>query len=482
MGSAAAEIRSRGVRGQAIKRILERGDRDSAARFTGFRNYEPQPSQFRFHVARCRYKGYSGPIGSGKSFALSYEAIRLAYKNAGRWGLIGAPTFPILRDTTQRAFIDTLEREEIRYKHDRTENIIRLPDCGSSILFRSVDHFERLRGTNLAWFGLDELTYTKQESWLRLQGRLRDPLAAEQCGFAAWTAKGYDWVHKTFIKQKSPDHVAIIAAPFENHRLKDYYESLAKTYDERFYRQEVLGEYLNIFTGRAYYAFDRETHLSAEKCQYDPNLPLVWSLDFNNTPMCSVIGQVAVHTRAAHHDWLHDTRTDEQVKREFRILDEISLLNSNIGEACAEFERKALAMTKRRPLRVIVHGDASGNNSNHAGKSDWELVLRYFRDTKDIIIEKRVPAANGHVKDRVNTVNAKLMNFKREVGIWIHPRCEALTEDLEQTGWKLDSQKNVTGVLDQAGGRTHITDALGYLIVQEEPLRSRGGFQAERVI
>ncbi len=50
-------------------------------------------------------------------------------------------------------------------------------DTGSRILFRPVDEFERLRGTNLAWFGLDELTYTQEEAWLRLEGRLRDPQA-----------------------------------------------------------------------------------------------------------------------------------------------------------------------------------------------------------------------------------------------------------------------------------------------------------------
>lgn len=344
-----------------------------------------------------------------------------------------------------------------------------------------MDDFERLRGTNLAWLGLDELTYTKKESWLRLQGRLRDPLATEQCGFAAWTARGYDWVHKTFIANKSSNHEAIIAAPFENKALLDYYKSLAETYDERFYRQEVLGEYLNVFTGRAYYAFDRTVHLSAEKCQYDPGLPLYWSLDFNNTPMCSVIAQVPVARTPSHFDWLHAKRHDEKTKREFRILDEISLLDSNIGEACAEFERKALAMTKNRPIRVILHGDASGNNAMHSGKSDWELVLRYFRDTPDIIVEKQVPAANGAVKDRVNALNAKLMSFSREIGMFVHPRCKALTEDLEQTGWKLDSQKNVTGVLDQAGGRTHITDALGYLVVQEEPIKGQAGYSGERI-
>jgi hypothetical protein len=49
----------------------------------------------------ARFKGFSGPIGSGKSAALCHEAIKLSYINAGRMGLIGAPTYPT--DTNQTA-------------------------------------------------------------------------------------------------------------------------------------------------------------------------------------------------------------------------------------------------------------------------------------------------------------------------------------------------------------------------------------------
>jgi len=52
------------------------------------------PSQKRFHNSKARFKGFSGPIGSGKSQALCQEAIRLTYLNPGRTGLIGAPTYP----------------------------------------------------------------------------------------------------------------------------------------------------------------------------------------------------------------------------------------------------------------------------------------------------------------------------------------------------------------------------------------------------
>src|SRR5262249_26386492 len=70
---------------------------------------------------------------------------------------------------------------------NKAENVLVMKDTRSKILFRVVDDFERLRGSNLAWFGLDELTYTQEEAWLRLEGRLRDPKAKVRCGFAVWT-------------------------------------------------------------------------------------------------------------------------------------------------------------------------------------------------------------------------------------------------------------------------------------------------------
>jgi hypothetical protein len=55
-------------------------------------NYEPLSSQRLFHQSSARFKGFSGPIGSGKSQALCQEAIKLSYLNPGRMGLLGAPT------------------------------------------------------------------------------------------------------------------------------------------------------------------------------------------------------------------------------------------------------------------------------------------------------------------------------------------------------------------------------------------------------
>ena len=151
----------------------------------------------------------------------------------------------MLRDATQAALFEILDSNEIPYEHNKAENTLVMQDTRSRILFRPVDEFERLRGTNLAWFGLDELTYTQEESWLRLEGRLRDPKATRLCGFAVWTPKGYDWVYRRFIAEPVKGMRRCWRRPNENRflleKIPDFYERLKDSYDEKFYRAGSAG-------------------------------------------------------------------------------------------------------------------------------------------------------------------------------------------------------------------------------------------------
>src|SRR5258708_23431773 len=106
----------------------------------------------------------------------------------------------MLRYSTQTSFFEVLLLNAIPYDFNKAENLLVMKDTRSKILFRSLDEFERLRGTNLAWFGIDELTYTAEEAWMRLEGRLRDPRANQLRGFAVWTPRGFDWVYRRFIR------------------------------------------------------------------------------------------------------------------------------------------------------------------------------------------------------------------------------------------------------------------------------------------
>lgn len=404
--------------------------------------YSPLPSQKRFHDSRARFKGFSGPIGSGKSQALCQEAIRLSYLNPGRMGLLGAPTYPMLRDATQVAFLEILDASKIVYDQNKAENTIIIRDTRSKILFRPVEEFERLRGTNLAWFGLDELTYTQEESWQRLEGRLRDPQATRLCGFGVWTPKGYDWVYQKFIADPVRGYKAVVAAPFENRylldKIPDFYERLRDSYDEKFYEQEAMGSYLSMDGGRVYAMFSRAEHVKTLTVR--PDLPLLWALDFNVDPMSSVIVQVAGE-RA-------------------QVVDEIVIRRGSTVQACEEFLRRY----PRHDAGVVIFGDASGFHQQTTGMSDYELVREYFQVHSATRVTYRIPKSNPGVRDRVNLVNSQLRSAGGTVRMWVDGRCKELIRDFEQVCYKADTNQIDK---DRDRLRTHLSDALGYLLWQE---------------
>lgn len=446
-----------------------------AARKTLIRNlraYRPYPSQQAFHDLRCQFKGFSGPVGSGKSNALVYEAIRLAYRNRGLTGLVAAPTIPLLRDSTQTSFLAVLEEERVPFRfYSHPRNLIRLLEPKSDILFRSMSEPERLRGTNLAWFAVDELTYCKEASWLRLEARLRDPAAREQSGFACWTPKGYDWVYSRFIDPARSEglkdgYQAIRAVPGESASVigTAYYERLRQSYDERFFAQEALGEYLSIFSGQVYTSFDRG--LSLKTVTYDPRFPLVWALDFNIEPMSSVICQQI---------------PDVSLAPMIHVLDELVIPSAITESACEEFVARTSPWIGNRQVEVIVYGDPAGNSgSTKARTSDWDIVRNFFRNQSQYRMTYRIDRSHPSHRDRTNSVNARLRNAAGVRSMIIDHRCRELIRDFEQVQFKSDPNGRILAEIDKSDPkRTHLSDALGYYIWKEFPVRSIGSSGAQ---
>lgn len=347
----------------------------------------------------------------------------------------------MLRDATLAALLEALEWNRIEYDLNRAENFLEFRLTKSRILFRAVEEFERLRGSNLAWFGLDELTYAPEDAWLRLEGRLRDPLAERLCGFAVWTPKGYDWVYERFVASKVEGYETIIAKPFENRflleRIPDYYERLKSSYDSRFYEQEVLGQYLSMNAGRVYPSFDREGNIRA--AEVDESLPLLWALDFNVDPMCSVIAQVDKFGRV-------------------QVIDEIVLSRASTYDACAEF----LGRFESHMGGLIVYADATGARLQTSGTSDLTILKQELKNYRGA--EFRIPKSNPAVRDRVILMNGKLGAADGTKLLKVDPRCVELIKDLEQVVYKEGSQ-----LIDKGKDpkRTHLSDALGYLVWQQ---------------
>jgi hypothetical protein len=330
-------------------------------------------------------------------------------------------------------------------------------DTRSKILFRAVEEFERLRGSNLAWFGVDELTYTSEEAWVRLEGRLRDPKATRLCGFGVWTPKGFDWVYRRFVAERVDGYETVIARARENRflleRIPDYYERLKSSYDEKFFKQEALGEYLSMSGGRVYYAFDRAKHVC--EAEVDGSRQLLWALDFNVDPMCSVVAQVKGET--------------------VTVLDEIVLGRASTFDACAEFETRF----PRHAAGVIVYADATGSRLQTSGTTDVEILRKSLRGGGYGEVVFRIPTANPVVRDRVTLMNAKLETAAGERALFVHPRCKELIKDFEQVIFKENSQ-----VIDKDKDprRTHLSDALGYLVWQECRLAPGVGERDQRLL
>ena len=404
--------------------------------------HTPLPSQEKFHDSAATFKGFSGPIGSGKSQALCHEAIRLSYQNAGRTGLIGAPTYPMLRDSTLASLTEILETSELPFELNKGDNVLMMKDTDSRILLRSLDDFDRLRGTNLAWFGVDELTYTHEEAWLRLEGRLRDPAATRRCGFAVWTPKGFDWVYRKFISRPVEGYEAIQAQAYENRflldKVPDFYDRLKASYDENFFRQEVLGDYLNVGSGLVYESFRRDQNV--REVEFSPVLPVLWTLDFNVAPLCSLVVQ--------------------KYKDEVRVLDEIVLRRATTEQACEEFERKFGTPQGG----VVVFGDANGMTMHTASEStDFQVISKYF-GARGLQVRLNVPKGNPSVRARVGLMNSRLCNAEGEVNLLVSPRCKELIDDFEQVSYEEQSTQ-IDKNKDRR--RTHASDALGYLVWQE---------------
>ena len=348
----------------------------------------------------------------------------------------------MLRDATLTSFLEVLGNNRLPYDFNKSESVLTMKDTGSKILFRAVDEFERLRGTNLAWFGLDELTYTNEQSWLRLEGRLRDPAAKQLCGFAVWTPKGFDWVYRRFIRERVAGYEVVLAKPFENEHLlgatPDFYERLRNSYDPRFFEQEVLGNYLNINAGAVYHSFDRDRNLRAVKL--DRNLPIYWALDFNIDPMCSVVVQ----------------KQGEEV----RVLDEIVLSRASTHDACEEFHNRF----PNHQAGVVIYGDASGARRQTAGTNDYAVVREYLTRAGYERVQFRIPNSNPPVRERVQLVNSKLLSASGESRLFVNPVCKELIGDLEEVTYKPES---IVIDKDRDPKRTHLSDALGYVLWQE---------------
>jgi hypothetical protein len=207
-----------------------------------------------------------------------------------------------------------------------------------------------------------------------------------------------------------------------------------------------------------YRSYDAQVHEQSQNPfapkdqDWSPYLPIIVGMDFNISPMSWVLGQNKVG------DWYWG--------------DEISLENSHTPEAAAVLVEKV----KGHKPGVTIVGDASGNARQRAaaGQSDYDIIFRCL-DGAGIKWTNRTPESNPAIKDRVNTVNGRLLAADGSVHMWHNPKCKQLKKDFQRVVWK-EGEQIVFEKKDRM--LTHMSDAVGYPICELTPIpsvRSVGG-------
>lgn len=216
--------------------------------------------------------------------------------------------------------------------------------------------------------------------------------------------------------------------------------------------------------GNVYKQFNKHKHL--RPLVYDPRRPLVWTLDFNVDPMCSVVAQW-------HEETTPTTFLTGKKRYMVSVLQEICLPDSSTTEMCEEFvNRTEQYRTGRGAIHVRIYGDRSGQSRKTVGDSDYIAIRDFFKSQPGYKVTMHLSKANPAVKDRVNSVNAMLMSAAGEVRTYIDPSCGELVKDFLQLQWKKDSGGNTTGQIDKSDAkRSHISDAFGYFIEKEFAMR-----------
>jgi len=394
---------------------------------------------------------FIGGIRSGKTFSGAQKFGELCWRNRGCTLAVYAPTYRMLEDATKKTFLEVLHDKGISYHYNKSENkIILFGD--TTVLFRSMDDPEHLRGPTLAGAWIDEGGQMKTDAAFRvIQGRVSDPAGEELCILVTTTPDGLGWLYDILVEEKEKHHVVEYHARTDwNHTLpQGYFDRLDSSFDERYAKQELGGEWIDIFAGQAYWNFSRTKHIIKGDRPYDRALPLIIMFDLNVDPMCWNIGQAY----------------NEGKIRITKILDEIHLRSAATEHAAKEFAKRY----RGHKAGVIIYGDSTcRHRSTKTTRTDYEIIMSTLKEKKFNNVEMRIGKNNPRVTDRIAAHNAQLLDLKGRVHLFIHESCTYTIRDYEKVAIKPGTRD-----LDKTSdpSLTHHTDAIGYYIAKEFPVR-----------
>ena len=367
---------------------------------------------------------YQGGYGSGKTFAGSLLGILLALKFPGVRGLVGAQTYTLVRDTTLQTYFEHLENfgfiDGKDYEWSSTLQKKKKKN-GSEILFRHFDEPNKLKSLNLGFVEIEEMSDIPYDTFKMLLGRMRQRVKKIWKNFT-YRIFGHTnpemqrgWIYKTFVENYTPNYRLITAPTTQNIYLPEgFCDELKKLYDEQYYNIFVLaqnGEYNNGLVIKDF------TDANIKSINYQPDMDLHISCDFNVDPMC----------------WVFAHKTDDKVF----YFDEIAMENTTTAKACDEFCRRYPA----HKGRIIVNGDASGDNRSCTSEYTNYVIIKKKLLQYGYDAEIQIKAFNPPIKNRIAAFNAKVRSADGEVCLFVDKKCEKLLYNIYNLRYREGSSR-----------------------------------------
>jgi hypothetical protein len=403
---------------------------------------------------------------SGKTERLKRFVAKQAMKNPGERYFLGAPTY----NQARKIFWDDMKMLTLSCTHPKkpseSDLKITMPNM-TEIHILGLDQPQRIEGVEWTGGGIDEIADLKAEA---LESNIMPALNTvnpTRPDYRAWcwfigVPDGlnhyYDMAEyaRTYgVGGTGEDRDYEFFTWWSEEILPaDVIESAKRRMSPKQYRQEYQASF-ETASGRIYEDYDgRPGGRNYTDAVIMPHEALCWMHDQNYTPLSSAI---AVVRNGVPY-----------------LLDEIVLESAVSRQSAEEFVEK---YKDHKNKLVYIYGDPSGRSGEkHGHKSDYIDIENVLR-RENWRFERRVRAAHPPIKDRQNSVRAKVLNAAGETTLFVNP----ITAPWCHKGLAtVQLQEGSAFQEDQKNQYQHITTAIGYFIDVHWPA-GRGAVKSGKV-
>jgi len=367
-------------------------------------------------------------LGFGKTFIGALWLIKKALEHPNTSSVMSSKDYGQLTQALDKEILTVLSimgmEEGKHYQRLKSPKLTYTFRNKSTITGLSALNYDSaFRAINVNFLLMDELAFYEPEAFQTALGRVRKSPSQIRC---TTTPQGFNFVHEYFVSRPPSDCFVITATTYDNELLpEEYIQSLKDSYPDKLFQQECMAEFIDLTAEAAYFSFTREFNVADVSMR--EGIQIYCALDFNVSPMCSVIFQI--------------------VDNKIMVFDEIV-----IPDNADTYKFSSLLMSKYGK-KINIIADSTGGNRSTVGPSNHAILANSGFTL--------LPSKNPFVFDRVMAVN-KMLQDRR---VLINPKCEHLIRCLNKTTWSR------SGKLDQSKDKTltHSSDSLGYAICKLFP-------------